>query len=1564
MSRPDDQTPADHTAMVRGKDGRWHPAAEGTPPSTTVELKGLPGLLTPTPVHPRQVAHDPGAIVRGPDGRWRINDGPADQHRNDEPPSNAAAALGTPPKPSAPSPNLPATTPPVETGPLVRRLAVRTEGQETTRHVLITGDSGHPAAQLAHALQRIGLDGRLVQPLLDRAPGDSPTVHELGLHDGETLGEAPSDIDPPMPGLVIRVVGGPDAGQRIAVDQAPSGAPAADPIRIGRADDADLTLRDTNVSRHHAQVISGQGGVVIQDLDSTNGTRIEDIVVSRALWEEGAVVRVGDSLLQLVRVDPGDRVRLEPADGYRGLNRRFRAGLEEPPDKVRFPRPPNPGEIPKWNLLMAMLPAAGIIGMAVLLGRPQFAFFAVMSPMLTGARTVSSRKNWREKKAKMEQEFTQKTLRAEDRLDQAREAERLYRRIVVPDPARLIDAALLPTRELWSRRGTDEDSLTVKIGAVAADSDISVDAPGEDEDAPTSDRQPYVPIGISLQTFNGLALVGPLDRLRPLACSLVLQTAILHAPSEVQIFFFGGSDAEAAWSWLRWLPHLRRSRTEPALLMGTDSASRAARTEELRRILTTRKELAKDRAAVFGQVLVVIDDASARLVEGIAEILREGGPLGIHALTLDTLQVPEGCDSSVVLGPQADDARVDRQGLAPISGVITDAVPADRCEEVARRLACIQVVGEDEDAGLPTSCRLLSTMKMQASADHIAARWKAHSPSPRAIIGVGTEGPVSIDLTRDGPHALVAGTTRAGKSEFIKTFVASLALENHPDDLSFLFIDFKGGGDYQTLQHLPHAVELVTSLDDPTAFDRTLEMLDAELARRQRLVVAANAATIEGYLAQPSGPPAPMPRLLVVVDEFAELKDRQPQQLDRLVSVARTGGAFGIHLLLATQRPSGVVTGQIDANVGLRVCFRVKDEHESKEIIGAPHAGRIAERHRGRCFLKSAAQPMMEVQTARVAGARPGANSSEPVVAHDLTWARLGKAVPRQTGRGEVPDPDTDLWDVWEGTVAAAAENGWTDKAVPWPAQLPEQVDLTDLTDLTDLADLTELDDLAEGHDDPGFVVLGLADEPSRQRQVPIGFALGAGHVAIAGSARTGRSTALRVALTQLMQRFTPTALHVVGLDFGGGALLPLTPAPHCLSLSMEDLSAATVIVENLEEELARRRELFAANGWPDLHAQHRQSDDPLPWLVLVIDGWDNLSEDGARSGLPQRVATLLARGGPQGLQAIVAGDRGTTQSMIARHLNHRFSLRFNRSVDAELQGLTAKELPLHQPPGRAIHVADKRLLQIAELPDPAGLGQALVFQQIIAQISARVEREGLGRATSGKEPLPQRIEVTELATLGGPDPSMGFPVLVGLGDQPRLPVWLDLERSGSALFVAGPPGSGRSTTVCAIAEDAISRGYRVVAVAPENSHLLRRWAEDRQVEVHDATVTPEQVAPSPGESLLVIVDDLDALGDGIGLSEALGQPKPGRAVIAAGDATWMKSRFSGLAASIRRPQVGVLLNPTSTTNGVEFFGQNLKESAVGSREPGRGVVGIEKDLTALQTPWTQDPETQILEER
>ena len=287
-------------------------------------------------------------------------------------------------------------------------------------------------------------------------------------------------------------------------------------------------------------------------------------------------------------------------------------------------------------------------------------------------------------------------------------------------------------------------------------------------------------------------------------------------------------------------------------------------------------------------------------------------------------------------------ATVDQpEDLTRVEDVILAGLDQDEALRCAMRLARfddpeLNVPG----ASLPSLVRLPGLLGYERPDSATIRRlWQAHTGISTPI-GTGENGPLTLDLVKDGPHGLVGGTTGSGKSEFLRSLVAGLAARNDPTRLNFILVDFKGGAAFKACERLPHTIGTISNLDEQLA-DRALRALEAEMERRQRIFAAAGEGidNLDAYLA--TNPAEPMPRLLLVIDEFAMLAKDFPDVLKALVSVGAVGRTLGVHMILATQRPAGVVSDDILANTNLRVALRVQSREDSNNVIGVPAASAI-----------------------------------------------------------------------------------------------------------------------------------------------------------------------------------------------------------------------------------------------------------------------------------------------------------------------------------------------------------------------------------------------------------------------------------------------------------------------------------------------------------------------------------------------------------------------------------------------------------------------------------------------
>ena len=504
---------------------------------------------------------------------------------------------------------------------------------------------------------------------------------------------------------------------------------------------------------------------------------------------------------------------------------------------------------------------------------------------------------------------------------------------------------------MWERAASDDDFMSVPVGLAAIPSAIVA----EDPDDALPEQQWGTPVENNLLRTGSLGIVGPPDRARSVARGVVMNLVTTHSPAEVRLWILTTDTAAADWGFARWLPHTYEG--ADACRIAVTETDRAQLTKSIKALLDTRAEIAGERGAeresVQLPVHVVIVDGTDLLQPGeLAELLGSGPRYGIVGVTIDPRLAPEGLGATLTLTDAADLGRFDSRHQHRLEGVILPEVAPAVAERAARRMASLRPATDEDGSQMGSVCHLVDIDRLgDITDDQLVERWRTQSPNSVATVGMSGDVPMRVDLVADGPHGLVGGTSGSGKTEFLKTLFLSLCVNNHPDDLSIVIVDFKGGVDHDGFpgaapchrrghQPRPRTVRA----DGLAAAGRADATPGAARARRGQQLVSYRVARAE----RPELPP--LPRLVVVVDEFGELlaSEGGRERLKELESITRIGRALGLHLLLVTQNFENSLPPQIDANAGLRICLRVQKPSHSKAVLDSGVAATINDRSIGR----------------------------------------------------------------------------------------------------------------------------------------------------------------------------------------------------------------------------------------------------------------------------------------------------------------------------------------------------------------------------------------------------------------------------------------------------------------------------------------------------------------------------------------------------------------------------------------------------------------------------------------
>ncbi|MDQ8703439.1 FtsK/SpoIIIE domain-containing protein [Streptomyces sp. LHD-70] len=1455
------------------------------------------------------------------------------------------------------------------------------EGGGDAFDVHLDADPDTPVGAVARTLAEAGgvalppdgsglyVDGRLLPA--DLLLRDAPLHHAAVVG----LGRPAASQSAEPAGLVeVSAVGGPGAG---AVHRLDIGE-----YRVGLAQDGTPQLLRQAPARPYATLQVGPRGrcrIVPDGPRGAGGSQPaagalqldrEDIEED-VTWPTGAHLLVGDCLLELSLPQSPDAA-LEPSEDGTGRDYNRPPRLRPAAVDTRFtlPSPPTPPAHRTLPWIAAAVPLLMAVAGWLIFQRPSMLLFGLLSPVAVVGNYLMNRRGGRQSYAEAVSAYEEKKERIEGDARAALEAERTARRRGFPDPAEVILTAVGPRRRLWERRTSDADFLELRVGTADQPSDVVLLDPTKDEHRR---QEPWtaldVPVTVPLREHHVLGIAGSGPAAHAVARWAVAQAAVLHSPRDLQIhLLLAASSERERWAWMRWLPHVRKKSGDTLASIGSGTETSARRIAELTALIAERRTQHDKRNPVDGpDVLVVLDGARRlRSLPGVVQILRDGPAVGVRAICLDAEErlLPEECQAVVAEEPGGT-LRAGRSGAGTVTGIRPDLVSLDWCRSLARALGPLRDPGgsDEEAAVLPGSARLLDVLSLDPPQAHdIRARWQAGGRSTRAAVGVSLDGPFYLDLRRDGPHGLVAGTTGSGKSELLQTLVASLAVANRPDAMTFVLVDYKGGSAFKDCVRLPHTVGMVTDLDAHLV-ERALVSLTAELTRREHILAQAGAKDIEDYVdlleREPGAGRPPMPRLLIVIDEFASMVRDLPDFVKGLVNIAQRGRSLGIHLILATQRPSGVVSSEIRANTNLRIALRVTDTGESQDVLNSPDAAGISQSTPGRAYVRLGQTSLVPFQAGRVGGRRPGASASalpEPR-AVVVGWDQLGEPLPprpRRAVRGG-GDVETDLTDLVEAIRGADHELGIPAQHSPWLPPLPLRLVAHDLPAAPAAAGY----DLAP-------VAYGVVDLPAEQARRPLVIDPATlGHLHVVGSPRQGRSQTLRTIAGSLARAHSPAQLHMYGIDCGNGALLAMEGLPHCGAVTQRTQPDRVArLLARLTAELGRRQELLAARGSADLPELRRAlpEDERPPHIVVFLDRWEvfdkTLGEYDA-GNLLNGMLSLLRDGASAGIHLIMSGDRALFSSRVGNSTEDKLVLKLNDKSEYGLIGVTQRKVPDEIPPGRALRAADKAEVQIALLTeDPGGQAQAAALQEIAAMCRERAAALPARTRPFRVDMLPDRIGYDEaMAYVHEPRPRRA---LAGVGGDELTAHGPDFSLTPTFL-VAGPARSGRSTVLATLALSLLSAGTSVVIGAPARSPLRDLAGRPGVLAVFDeADIAPdalETALASAPDGAVVLLDDADLLlktkAEAVLTQIAKTGAETGRGLVVAGQTDRLSSGFSGWHAEARRNRCGLLLKPQNMSDG-ELIGVKVPRSRLGAARTGRAILHLADGvLRTVQVPET-----------
>jgi S-DNA-T family DNA segregation ATPase FtsK/SpoIIIE len=1277
---------------------------------------------------------------------------------------------------------------------------------------------------------------------------------------------------------------------------------------IGRGAENDIVLADLMVSKRHARVEVGST-VELVDLNSVNGVIVDGSQVQRVKLVPGKPFVIGGTTLvmHLTRdvVAPAADPVLEQGGGLL-FNRSPRVEVRYP--GTEHPPPRLPTEMSQklfpWTVLVA--PIIMAVSIYAITGRERALLLILMTPLMALGNYINQHRQAGAKRNHEARLFERQFEKLEEVFYRSKPEEELARNQEVPPVAEVFEHSMRLGQMLWTRRPEHWNFLAVRLGTSRATSRNSIAKQDSQDGLPEyierverlKERYRYVddvPLLESFPAVGSIGVAGPVGPASDAMRGLAVQLFGLHAPNEVVAVAFSDADWTPELDWLKWLPHttsvtnpfrdlpladsaptanaLLSSLEEYVMRAGSKPEHRGPFAEHwnpMRYGTDAHRAGQETNSRVQVSVIVFVTNDAPVDRARLTQVLERGADVGVHAVfvspTVESL--PAACRSYMDVTNGLADTTVGLVRNGDLyEHVKVEGVSNAYMDMFAKRISPVvdasTVVHDSSD--IPNSVMFLSLVGREVAEDPAAVveRWRQNNtiidrtdvPKPRlkkagnlrAIIGQGATDAMTLDLRTQGPHALVGGTTGAGKSEFLQAWVLGIATAHSPDRVTFLFVDYKGGSAFADCVELPHCVGLVTDLS-PHLVRRALTSLRAELHHREHLFNRKKAKDLL-ELEKRQDPETP-PALVLVIDEFAALASEVPEFVDGVVDIAQRGRSLGIHLIMATQRPAGVIKDNLRANTNLRVALRMADESDSRDVVDDPVAASFPPTLPGRGIAKTGPGRLTPFQSAYAGGwSREDEVVTADVRVAELKFGSVTEWEPERAAESESEDEDlgpNDQKSVVTTIIRAADAAGLPPPRRPW---------------LDDLAHVVDLRDLAIEGD--GRVLLGLADLPERQRQDPTYFVPDRdGSLLVFGTSGSGKSTLLKTVATAAGMRPDLGEVEVYGLDFASGALGAIDRLPHVGSvIDGDDSERVQRLLRTLDQELDRRSQAFAKASAANLSEYRELVDPAMPRILVLIDNFPEFKKEweltSARAPFYQVFMRILGEGRPLGVHAVITADRsGSVPTAVAANISRRVIMRLGDPNQYTLLGAPKDVLDDQSVPGRAI--VDKNEVQLAVLGGTTNVAEQT---KVLEKLAAELRERGV-RDVPEIGALPTKVAHTTL-----PDRVDGQPVF-GIADDSLAARGFDPVGS---FVVTGPPQSGKTNALRALvaAVERFDPDVRLFHFGSRRSQLadFRPWVrsatrpeEEKELAVELAEVVADE---SIKTRIMIVVEDVPHLVDG-----------------------------------------------------------------------------------------------------
>ncbi len=936
------------------------------------------------------------------------------------------------------------------------------------------------------------------------------------------------------------------------------------------------------------------------------------------------------SHIQLVGISGEELTESIGAMRYPEFVRNSRLKLKINDEPVTLLAPKEKPTKPKNNMFLRLMPAVGMIALSILLrgvmGGSNM-FFILFSVCSTAMGAIVSVLTIRDNQKEYAQQVMERQIGYKKYIEEKKSEIEEMRK----EELKLLDRIYYSYAEtsgfaknfsgsMFDRVPEDEDFLEVRIGTGTVDAVRKIDykphekyEADEDElvDLPLKVSEDYkkiknAPIILQLKSANVIGVVGNDDLLYEMMKIMYFDLCIRQHYDDVTTVLIADQNAPEKFGWIKWFKHINHPNFRNIVC---DNQSKSVVFEYLYSELNQRSE-SKQKEYLPHIVVFVMNDFGINR-HPVSKYIKNASDYGATFLFFENYRdyIPLGCSQLVLMDTDSTGRIIKNENTEIIDFNYTKIKDSD-LYAISYKLAPVYCQEVSLEGSLTKSITFYQLLGIQSeSMLNFEQLWKNSDVTKSLSVPIGVRSGnevIYLDIhdgeNSHGPHGLVAGTTGSGKSELLMTYILSMAVHFSPMEVAFLIIDFKAGGMADHFRELPHTLGIITNIDGKE-IQRSLVSIEAEIERRQKLFSNAKEKVgsvvnhIDQYISawKKGILNVPLPHLLIIVDEFAELKAHCPEFMEAFESIATIGRTLGVHLILATQRPAGQIPSKIDVNSKFRLCLKVQSLEDSRDMIKTPLASEI--REAGRAYFMVQNSDVMDlVQTAYSSAPSNSEKNADQKEFSISSVNFTGRRTVIYQKKHEKLSDDEKMFTQNKAVVASI--NAYC--TAHHIAKLPNicQPPLLKMLEYVP----------AQQPDTTGiYINLGIFDDPVNQRQEVYTVNLAAQNMLIIGALQTGKTNALQLIIRSLAENYTPEEVNIYIIDYSSMILTQFSDLPHVGGVvTPNENEKLNNLFKMLTNEISVRKQKLKGISYMSYREAGHQD---MPLMLLLIDNFTSLKE-------------------------------------------------------------------------------------------------------------------------------------------------------------------------------------------------------------------------------------------------------------------------------------------------------------------------------------------------------------------